>query len=73
MDAFKFTSELTECSVVNIPNNLVSKMSKSNSVQAIALIDETEDKEWQLGAYEQFLREDSDDDAIYDHCLNNML
>jgi hypothetical protein len=37
------------------------------------LSSDTEDKEWQLGTYEQFLPEDSDNDAIYDRCLNNML
>ena len=67
MNAIEFTTELTDSSVLNIPSNIVSQMPKSGRARVIVLTnDSDDDKEWQLGAYEQFLRDDSEDDAIYE-------
>ena len=66
MNAIEFTSELTDSPVLNIPINLASQLPKTGKVRVIVLTDEAGDAEWQLGAYEQFLRDDSEEDAIYE-------
>ena len=66
MNAIEFTTELTNSSVVNIPKNIALQMSESSSVQVIVLTDESGDAKWQLGAYEQSLHDDSEEDAIYE-------
>ena len=70
MNAIEFTTELTDSSVLNIPSNIVSQMPKSGRARVIVLTnDSDDDTEWQLGAYEQFLRDDSEEDAIYESIL----
>ncbi len=66
MNSIEFTTELTGSSVLNIPNNIASQMPKSGRVRVIVLTDDSDDNEWQLGSYEQFLRDDSEEDAIYE-------
>ena len=66
MNAIEFTTELTDSSVLNIPISLASQLPKTAKVRVIVLTDEAGDAEWQLGAYEQFLRDDSEGDAIYE-------
>ena len=66
MNAIEFTTELTDSSVLNIPISLASQLPKTGKVRVIVLTDETGDAEWQLGAYEQFLRDDSEEEAIYE-------
>ncbi len=69
MNAIEFTTELTDSSVLNIPSNMASQIPKSGRARVIVLTDDSDDKEWQLGAYEQFLRDDSDEDAIYESII----
>ena len=66
MNAIEFTTELTDSSVLNIPSNIASEIPKTGRARVIVLTDDLDDKEWQLGAYQQFLREDSEEDAIYE-------
>ena len=66
MNAIEFTTELTDSSVLNIPINLASQLPKTGKVRVIVLTDESDDAGWQLGSYEQFLRDDSEEDAIYE-------
>ncbi|MFZ4699282.1 MAG: hypothetical protein ACOYMG_04460 [Candidatus Methylumidiphilus sp.] len=73
MNAIEFTTELTDSSVLNTLRNKVTQLPISSSVHVFVLTDDSDDKEWHLGAYEQFLREYSDDDDIYTHGLNNMI
>lgn len=42
------------------------QLPKADYIDAIAQVNRSADAEWQLGAYEQFLREDSEEDAIYE-------
>jgi len=51
---------------LNIPIKLASQLPKTGKVRLIVLTDESGDAEWQLGAYEQFLRDDSEEDTIYE-------
>jgi hypothetical protein len=67
MHAVEFITELGEQRTVTIPDEVASKLPKSGRARVIILTDEdSEDTEWQRGAYEQFSRDDAPEDAIYD-------
>ena len=67
MNAVEFTTELTDSGVLRIPSEAAAQLPKAGKARVIVLTDaETEDREWRLGAYAQFLREDSPEDAAYD-------
>jgi hypothetical protein len=69
MQAIEFTTELTEAAVLRIPADAAAQLPKSGKARVIILTDEdSDDAEWRAAAYEQFLRGDSPEDAIYD-CL----
>jgi len=51
---------------LNDPTDVVSQLLKADFVQVVVQTDKYADAEWQLGAYEQFLRSDSEEDAIYE-------
>ena len=53
--------------VVTIPREVAAKLPKSGRARIIVLTpDDPEDALWRAGAYEQFVREDSPEDAVYD-------
>ncbi|MDD5034520.1 MAG: hypothetical protein PHE55_07145 [Methylococcaceae bacterium] len=64
MHAIEFTTELTNSANLKIPVDIASQLPKTGRVRVIVLTDEPADAEWQAGAYERFLREDSEEDAI---------
>ena len=67
MNAVEFTTELTDSGVLRIPSDAAAQLPKAGKARVIVLTDgETEDMEWRLGAYAQFLREDPPEDAVYD-------
>jgi hypothetical protein len=67
MNAVEFTAELAGSDVLHIPKEALEKLPKSGSARVIVLTDESDnDRGWQFGAYEQFLREDAPEDAIYE-------
>jgi hypothetical protein len=67
MHAIEFTTQLSGTAVLAIPSEVASQLPKSGKARIIVLTDDaSEDAEWQAGAYEQFLRDDSPEDAIYD-------
>ena len=67
MRAIEFTIELTGQSVVPIPKEVAAALPKAGAARVIILTDDhAEDTQWQRGAYEQFLRDDTPEDAIYD-------
>jgi len=69
MHAIEFTTELSASRVLPIPEAVAAQLPKAGRARIIVLTDElTGDAEWRLGAYQQFLREDSPDDAVYDSC-----
>jgi hypothetical protein len=63
MNAVEFTTELSGAAVLPIPREIAAQLPKSGKARIIVLTDEAE---WRAGAYEQFLRDDSAADAIYD-------
>lgn len=69
MKAVESTTELSEQPVLTIPDNVADQLPKTGSARVIVITNGVEeDAEWQTAAYEQFLRDDSPEDAVYD-CL----
>ena len=67
MNAVEFTTELSGAMVLPIPREIAAQLPKSGKARIIVLTDDaTDEAEWRSGAYEQFLRDDSAADAIYD-------
>ena len=67
MNAVEFTTELSGAAVLPITREIAAQLPKSGKARVIVLTDEnTDEAGWRAGAYEQFLRDDSAEDAIYD-------
>ena len=67
MRAVEFTTELSGTAVLQIPSDAAAQLPKAGRARVIVLTDEdTDDAEWRPAAYEQFVRDDSQEDAIYD-------
>jgi hypothetical protein len=67
MRAVEFTVELSSKSTVEIPKEVAAQLPHSGTARIIILTADEDETEWQRGAYEQFLRDDSPEDAIYDN------
>lgn len=67
MRAIEFTFELKGESVVPIPEEVAAELPKKGVARVIILTgDQAEDAQWQRAAYQQFVRDDAPEDAIYD-------
>ncbi|MEX0701274.1 MAG: hypothetical protein WD069_04190 [Planctomycetales bacterium] len=67
MHAVEFIAELGPERVLTIPEEAAAQLPKAGQVRIIILsADDPEDAEWRMAAYEQFLRDDSPEDDIYD-------
>ena len=67
MNAVEFTTELSGAAMLSIPREIAAQLPKSGKARIIVLTDEDADQaQWRAGAYEQFLRDDPAEDAIYD-------
>ena len=67
MHAVEFTIELGGSRTLAIPEDVSAQLPKAGSARVIILTeDNSEEANWRHGAYEQFLRDDSPEDAIYD-------
>jgi hypothetical protein len=67
MRAVEFTTDLGKKPVVTIPPDVAAKLPKSGRARVIVLTpDDPEDALWRAGTYQQFVREDSPEDAVYD-------
>ncbi len=65
----EFTTELSDSRMLPIPQEIADQLPKTGRARIIVLTDQpTGDADWRLGAYQQFLRDDSPEDAIYDSC-----
>lgn len=66
MSAIEFTTELSG-KPISVPKDVAAKLPKSGKARVIILTDvDSGEAEWRLAAYQQFLRDDSSEDAIYD-------
>lgn len=69
MHAIEFTTELSGSGTLPIPQEVAAQLPKTGKARVIVLTDELSgDAEWRLGAYQQFLRDDAPEDAVYDSC-----
>jgi len=65
----KFTTELSGAAVLPIPIEVAAQLPKTGMARTILLTDEhSDDADWRAGACAQFLRDDPQEDAIYDSC-----
>ena len=68
MKAIEFTAELKGDAVLSIPQEAAAQLPRRGHVPVIVLTPEdTDETEWRLGSYEQFLREDPPEDSVYDN------
>ncbi|GDY23817.1 hypothetical protein LBMAG56_51640 [Verrucomicrobiota bacterium] len=69
MNAVEFTTELSGTAVLAIPVEIAAQLPKSGRSRIIVLTAaDSDDADWRAGAYQQFLRDDPQEDAIYDSC-----
>jgi formate-dependent phosphoribosylglycinamide formyltransferase (GAR transformylase) len=67
MNAVEFTTDLSGAAVLPIPREIAAQLPKSGKARIIVLTNEdTDEAQWRAGAYEQFLRDDSAEDALYE-------
>jgi hypothetical protein len=67
MKAIEFTTELSGVATLQIPTDIAVQLPKAGKARVIVLTDEgTDEAEWRAATYEQFLRNDCVEDAIYD-------
>ncbi len=67
MNAVEFTTELSGVPTLQIPTDVAAQLPKAGKARVIVLTDEeTDETEWRAATYEQFLRDDAAEDAIYD-------
>ena len=70
MHAVEFITELGKEALVAIPREIAEQLPKTGQAWVIILTrDDPEDMQWQQAAYEQFMRDDSPEDAVYDSYL----
>jgi hypothetical protein len=67
MNAIEFTAELNEAGTLHIPSEVAKNLPRSGLARIILLTgDSGGDASWQAAAYQQFLRDDAPEDAIYE-------
>jgi len=67
MNAIEFTAELSGAATLSIPRDVAARLPKSGLARIIVLTGgDADEAGWQAAAYEQFLRDDPPEDAIYD-------
>ena len=66
MHAVGFTIELGPEPILTIPQEAAEQLPKTGQARIIVLtVDGAGDAEWRKAAYEQFLRDDPPEDAVY--------
>ncbi len=66
MNALEFTTELSEKPVLTIPSEIAQQLPKAGKARVIVITNSVaDDDEWQAAAYEQFLPDDTREDAVY--------
>jgi hypothetical protein len=67
MRKIEFETELQDKPFLTVPEEVAAQLPKSGHAKVILLVTEdAEDGEWQAAAYEQFMREHSSEDSVYD-------
>ncbi|MBM4043954.1 MAG: hypothetical protein FJ279_02470 [Planctomycetes bacterium] len=67
MRTVEFETELTGGRTLMIPPEVASLLPAKGKATVVVVVDgDPEDAAWRKAAYEQFLRDDSEEDAVYD-------
>ena len=67
MNAIEFETELRGDMTLSLPPDVAERLPKSGRVTVVVLVpDDIEDEQWRRAAYEQFMKDDGPDDAVYD-------
>lgn len=66
MNAVEFTAELNNSNTLQVPSEAAARLPKNGRVRVIVLVDDADETEWRRGSYQQFLRDDAEEDSIYD-------
>jgi len=61
----EFETELTGSQTLRIPPEIAAALPSKGKATIVVFVD-PDDTKWRKAAYEQFLSDDSDDDAVYD-------
>ena len=67
MSSIEFEAELRGEPILNLPPDVAAQLPKSGRATIVVFVqDDQEDQEWRSAAYEQFMKDDSSEDAVYD-------
>ncbi len=67
MSTIEFETELRGEPILALPPDVVARLPKSGRAIIVVLVqDDPDDLEWRRASYEQFMKDDSSDDAVYD-------
>lgn len=67
MKSFEFITELHSGEPLAIPDEIASQLPANAKAKVILLFeDDSEDDLWRRSAYEEFMKEDSSEDSVYD-------
>jgi hypothetical protein len=67
MGSIEFETELHGESSLPLPPEVVERLPKSGRATVVLLVqDDRDDDEWRRAAYEQFMKDDDSEDAVYD-------
>ena len=63
----EFETELTGSRTLSIPPEIAAALPSTGKATIVVFVDlDPDDTTWRKAAYEQFLSDDSDEDAVYD-------
>ena len=69
MNAVEFTTRLRGSNTLEIPSEVAAVLPKSGKARIIVLTEQdVDDAQWRMASYEQFMRIDPPEDAVYDSC-----
>jgi hypothetical protein len=67
MSSIEFETELRGESTLPLPPEVVAQLPKSGRAKVVVLVqNDPEDEQWRRASYEQFIKDDSPEDAVYD-------
>ena len=63
----EFETELTGSQTLSLPPEIAAALPSKGKATIVVFVNmDPEDTEWRTAAYEQFLSDDSEEDAVYD-------
>ena len=67
MNAIEFTAELSSGEWLHVPAEAAAQLPKDGKLKVIILpVVDVHDSQWRSASYQQFMRDDAPEDAIYD-------